>query len=101
MLVFATEKTSTRNDEAYEILVVETDGRSKTTKSPTRQISMYQSVLFTGAKIRVSEEEALELRLSMFQSRRGVTGNQIGSAEKLSIYQTKVLVLIYYIMCTC
>ena len=37
--VFASEKASTRNDEAYEILFVRFGGKSKTAKSPTRQIS--------------------------------------------------------------
>ena len=73
-LDFTSEKASIQNYEAYAIIVVETDGRSKTTKSPTGQISTYQSVGLTGAKNRVSDKEAPELRLSRFQSRRGLTG---------------------------
>ena len=38
-VVFTSEKASTRNDEAYEILFVRFDGKSKTAKKPTRQIS--------------------------------------------------------------
>ena len=51
--VFASGKASTRNDEAYDAPFVRFDGKSKTAKKPTRQISKTVSVGFTEAKNRV------------------------------------------------
>ena len=82
MLVFASEKASTRNDEAYDALVVRFDGKSKTAKKPTRQISTTKSVGLTGAKIRVWTLDALELRLSTFQRSTSVNGTRIRAPEK-------------------
>ena len=81
-LVFASEKASIRNDEAYEILVVELDGKSKTAMTTTRQISTSHSVSFAGTKSRVRTLDAPELRLSMFQRSTGPNGNRIRSPEK-------------------
>ena len=82
-LVFTREKVSIRNDEAYEILLVENPEQRKSTKKPTRLISTTKSVSRREAKIRVLTLDAPELRLSMFQSRRRVTKTQLASAEKV------------------
>ena len=83
--VFASEKTSTRNDEPCEIIFVRFDRTSKTAKKPTRQISKTPSVGFTEAKNRVQPKVAPELCLSMFQRDRKSFGITSGQAEKLSI----------------
>ena len=55
-LVFTSEKASTRNDEAYEILFVRFDGKSKMAKSPTRQISKTPSVALRRRKSTFGEK---------------------------------------------
>ena len=94
-LVFTSEKASIRNDEAYEILLVENPEERKNTKKPTRQISTTKSAGLTGAKIRVLTLDALELRLSMFQRSTNLKRLASGRPKKLSKGLAKGLVLIY------
>ena len=65
ILAFASWKVSIRNDEAYEILLVENPEKWKNTKKPTKLISTTKSVSRREAKIRVLTFDAPELRLSM------------------------------------
>ena len=93
-MVFTSEKVSIRNDEAYEILLVENLEQRKHTKKPTRLISTSHSVGLTEPKTHVLAKVTPELLLSMFQRSTSPNGTRIRAPEKLSKGLAERLVLI-------
>ena len=58
------KKTSTRNDEAYQILVVETDGRSNDqAKYPPKRYVYSEILVFASEKASIRNDEACEILL--------------------------------------